>query len=229
MTDRMIRCLLATVLAAAALGATSPAGAAETTVKARDNFFTPAYKVISVGDSVTWVNEGADRHTVTSYEDSPQQFDSSPETVATCDDGSPLTSEDCMEPGQEFGPIEFTTPGTYSYRCKVHGDPMLRPDKDAGGQEQPCGMCGIIRVVEERKDDDQPRRDPTPPTRVETRRTRSPSPSASPSESPTLDERGSPIAAPAEGDGGGGRLLLALVLLTALGGAGYWTWRTYLS
>ncbi|HVL33363.1 MAG TPA: plastocyanin/azurin family copper-binding protein, partial [Actinomycetota bacterium] len=128
------------------LALSQPAAAVDKTVKMKDNFFTPVYIVVTVGDTVTWVNDGTDRHTVTSFDSAPEAFDSSPGTHSVCDDGNPLTDEgpDCIPPGGSHEET-FNEPGTYNYFCKAHGNQDKRPT-GVGAQVQPCDMCGQIVV-----------------------------------------------------------------------------------
>ena len=68
--------------------------AAEFKVAAKDNFFDPAEITINVGDTVVWINEGRNDHTV--------------------DDRT-------LRPGQSFS-MTFTRPGNYGYHCHLHHD-----------------------------------------------------------------------------------------------------------
>jgi plastocyanin len=69
-------------------------------VAVKDNFFDKANVVVQVNGTVTWTFVGAVGHTVT--------FPGGP------DSGNPQI-------GGTFGPETFTTVGTKSYYCKVHG------------------------------------------------------------------------------------------------------------
>jgi LPXTG-motif cell wall-anchored protein len=95
-----------------ALGPASMAGAATKTVSIGDNFYSPASVTISVGDTVTWTNNGAAPHTVTADNGS---FDSSP--------GCPANVDACMQPGDTYSHT-FSAAGTFGYSCKVHGQSM---------------------------------------------------------------------------------------------------------
>ena len=81
--------------------------------------FTPETVVLEAGGTVTWSWVGQD-HNVTSVL-SPSFAPNSQTRSA------PFT----------FGPVTFSTPGTYHYICTVHGNV-------AGGQT--TGMRGIIIV-----------------------------------------------------------------------------------
>src|SRR2546426_4238054 len=81
------------------IGTTPPTSAA---VEVKDRFFDKANVVVQVNGTVTWTFVGALGHTVTF--NSPGGPDS----------GNPQI-------GGTFGPVTFTTVGTQSYHCKVHG------------------------------------------------------------------------------------------------------------
>jgi LPXTG-motif cell wall-anchored protein len=95
-----------------ALGPASIAGAASKTVSIGDNFYSPASVTISVGDTVTWTNNGAAPHTATADNGS---FDSSP--------GCPANVDACLQPGDTYSHT-FSAAGTFGYFCKVHGQSM---------------------------------------------------------------------------------------------------------
>jgi plastocyanin len=73
----------------------------EVTVKMEDNFFSPANITVEPGTTVTWVQEGNNPHTTTSY------------------DG--LWDSGLIEPGSG-GSFSFTfdEPGTFDYYCIPH-------------------------------------------------------------------------------------------------------------
>jgi plastocyanin len=151
MTGRFLRCIAALAAVFAVLPI-APAGAKDTTVTIKDNYFTTPYILVTVGNEVTWVNSGSSRHTVVAYPDSPRTFDSSPNTSnGNC---TPLLgSADCLEPGDGFSQV-LRKAGTYRYYCKVagHADPSIEPDPQIrNGREQPCGMCGIVVVTKKPK------------------------------------------------------------------------------
>ena len=100
------------VLAAFALGfALVPqiSSAAQVNVSMGPNYFTPSQITINVGDTVVWRNTDTMAHTVTADNGA---FDSG-----------------TMQPNAAYS-RNFTTPGTYSYRCIFHS-----------------GMVGTITVV----------------------------------------------------------------------------------
>ena len=81
--------------------AEQPAAANTTKVKI-DNFkFSPKELTVSVGTTVTWVNNDDVPHTVTGKGE-PAAFDSK-----------------ALDTDQTYS-FKFTKPGTYKYYCKVH-------------------------------------------------------------------------------------------------------------
>jgi plastocyanin len=128
---------LATMVAIAAfIGAiAAPSPAATKSVSIRSNAFQPAQLKVFVGDTVRWVNEDGRRHSVSANSSARAQgeaFDSG----SNCPGG--LLFDDCMRQGQSFSHT-FTTVGTFTYRCRIHGS-----DTSFAA----CDMCGqiIVRV-----------------------------------------------------------------------------------
>lgn len=72
-------------------------------VSVGDNFYKPADVSIKVGQSVSWRNEGAVAHTVTSDSDSTVKFDSG-----------------TLEPRVAYG-LKPATVGKLTYYCTIHG------------------------------------------------------------------------------------------------------------
>lgn len=227
--------LFAAALVATAALLASPSSGADVQVKAKDLYFTPSLRTITVGDTVTWRNDGEQAHTVTSFADAPSQFGQ--QFTDVCDDGNPLTDEQCIEPGATFS-VTFTTAGIYDYRCRPHGNEEAKPTS-GGDQSRPCGMCGRVDVRE------APGAPPTPTTTPTLKRTRTPtetptatgSATATPTDDVTpapgsTDGDGVPIAAPTGGASGGdgsGRALVAFLAIGLLSGAGFFTWRRFLA
>lgn len=97
---------VAALAPAAASAAPSPAptaspgqaAAASARVSAADDLFQPASLDVVVGTTVTWVNEGKAKHTVT--------FESGP-------------SSDILASGASFTRT-FSAPGTFKYLCALH-------------------------------------------------------------------------------------------------------------
>lgn len=223
-----IRCF-SIVLAATAL-IPWPASAADFQIKAKDIYFTPSTRVITVGDTVTWTNDGDESHTVSSFPGAPAAFDSSPNDDV-CDDGNPLTPERCLDPGDNFE-FTFTTAGIYDYRCKVHGDTNAKPVAK-GDQSEPCGMCGRVDVRAASSKPPEPSETPTlnRPSSPTPSPSVSPSPTVSPEESPSLPIEPGNGETPG-GDSGGGagsRGVIAIVAIAVLSGAGFFTWRRFLA
>lgn len=223
-----MRLAIAATCAAFLAGTAAPAGAANVAVALKDNYVGLPYRLINVGDTVVWTNEGSQRHTVVSYPDAAASFDSSPDAVGgECQ--TLLETYDCIEPGETYE-VSFDQPGMFEYYCKVsgHADTSVRPDPDIRvGTEQPCGMCGIIQVKE--KSSPRPLPSRSRPT-DEATQTEDERPAKSPTESATPtapEETLSPD--PVASTGGGGRLAVAFGLLVVLGGAGYLVWRRFLA
>ena len=78
---------------------TAPVAANAVTIKGFA--FAPAAITVKVGTTVTWTNQDADAHTVTSQ-----------------DNGGPLSSA-ALNTGQSYS-FKFTKPGTYAYLCTIH-------------------------------------------------------------------------------------------------------------
>lgn len=75
---------------------------ATTEVTALDFSFEPKCAKVNLGQTVTWTNDGATQHTVTSNSGAPVSFDSG-----------------TMNTGQSFSHV-FSTAGTYDYHCTFH-------------------------------------------------------------------------------------------------------------
>lgn len=83
--------------------------------------FDPTTIEVAVGDTVTWVSEGDDAHTVTAYEDSlnpgASYFSSGGfESESGARDN---VAEALIEPGGSYE-VTFDQPGTYEYFCIPH-------------------------------------------------------------------------------------------------------------
>src|SRR5919109_1197200 len=133
-----MRRLVYVIRIAACCAGTFAALAADRGVRIDDNFYDPVKVTVTPGTTVVWQHTGSASHSVTSQPGSPASFDSSPNCSA-------LNFLFCLRSGEEFR-FTFTKPGTYTYSCRVHGMRNVRPDPEAGPQEQPCGMCGIVIV-----------------------------------------------------------------------------------
>jgi len=188
-------------------------------VRIDDTYFDPSVVVIDAGTTVVWEHTGTAPHSVTSQPGSPESFDSGPNCSA-------LTSLFCLHAGDRFR-FTFTVPGTYTYYCKVHGKRNVKPDPNAGPQEQPCTMCGIVEV--HRKASPVP----SPTRTVSPKPTKSATPTAGPTAGPTAstsvspEVAASPSATPvaSRGLGGGARAGIAIVGTLVLISAGYGVWR----
>jgi plastocyanin len=76
------------------------------TVLIKDNFFDPGTLTVAVGRPVVWKHEGNGTHTVTSG-------------TPTVNPGV-IFDSGALNPGGGFQ-FTFSTPGSYSYFCRVHG------------------------------------------------------------------------------------------------------------
>ncbi|HEX8001116.1 MAG TPA: cupredoxin domain-containing protein [Mycobacteriales bacterium] len=92
MTRRTLALLAASLLAAV------PASAAPTTVSMVENEFKPATATVSVGDTVTWRNDGSSAHEVT---------------------GGDTFKSGNVDPGKSYS-WTATKAGTFSYVCHYH-------------------------------------------------------------------------------------------------------------
>lgn len=81
---------------------TASSATATTDVFAMDDSFEPSCIKVTVGQTVTWTNDGANQHTVTSDSGAPAAFDSG-----------------TLNAGQSFSHA-FSSAGTYGYHCKFH-------------------------------------------------------------------------------------------------------------
>jgi plastocyanin len=79
-----------------------------TEVSVSEFAFEPQTPTIAVGESVTWVNHGSSRHTVTAKPDAA---------------GTSLFKSEPILPEQSFVQT-FNTAGTYDYICSIHPEKM---------------------------------------------------------------------------------------------------------
>ena len=133
--------------------------------------FTPSTVTIAPGERVTWTWAASGHSTTSDSATGPEVWDSGVQNL-----------------GNSFSHV-FTTPGSFSYYCKVHSVP--------GG----TSMNGVVQVV-------LPTVTP-PPTSTATP---TPLATALPSPSPTLPGGGTPSAVPVPTLGPKGVLLLAVAL-----------------
>jgi plastocyanin len=92
----------AATLAALPVLATTARAQTTHTVTIKNFSFNPPNLAISVGDTVTWVNEDRPRHSA--WEDSSDAFDTG--LLANGDSAS----------------VTFNSVGSFSYRCRPHGN-----------------------------------------------------------------------------------------------------------
>lgn len=86
-------------------------------VKAVDNNFTSQFITVKKGATVTFQNDGRNRHDV----------------VPDKDGSIPAVSTDQFDPGYS-SQVTFSKPGVYGYYCSLHGTPTK-------------GMYGVVKVV----------------------------------------------------------------------------------
>lgn len=101
------------MLAAPLLASSGVAVAATSGVQVVDNGYSPSTITIDAGDTVRWVWAGNGRHSVTAVGGG---FDSHSACTA-------LVTATCGGTGEVFT-HRFDTPGSYAYRCRVHGAAM---------------------------------------------------------------------------------------------------------
>lgn len=210
----MVRKLSIVVATVAMLAGSSfpSANAATKTVEIPGPFFQPEQLKIVVGDTVRWVNEDNQRHSVsanTSAQAQGEFFDSG----TRCPGG--LLGTNCLRPGESYTHT-FNTIGTFTYRCRIHGSDTSFSS---------CAMCGQIVV--------RAKTTPAPPsTAPATPSTKSPTVSASPSVSvsPTATASGSsPIAGgPPPSDDSFPVLPVAAAAVVLLAGSGFLVYRSLL-
>jgi plastocyanin len=87
---------------------------ASTSVSIGDNFYSPKTVTVTAGDTVVWSypSSGGTVHSVTADDGS---FDSSP--------GCPNNISACIQPGDSYSHT-FSSAGSISYHCSVHGFAM---------------------------------------------------------------------------------------------------------
>jgi plastocyanin len=216
-----------------------PVQASTATVKVRDSYYTPDFRVIVTGDRVVWQVEGSEGHTVSSYPGDPVVFDSSPGTVDSCEPtstgggligGGSQVVPDCLRQGDTYDQT-FEDPGTIDFYCKVHGNPAKRPKPEKPSSSQPCGMCARI-LVKVPSTIAPATRHPTPEPHNNTNpsASASPSPSVSPTVSGSPEPGTSLVAGESDGSTGGSgglRALFATGAIALLTGLGVVVWRRY--
>jgi plastocyanin len=93
-------------------GSAAPAAGGGTTVAMKLIAFSPERLTVPAGTAVTWKNDDATEHTVTSG-----KVNQASAGVTTAVDG--MFESGSMKQNATFS-FTFTTPGTYSYFCKLH-------------------------------------------------------------------------------------------------------------
>src|SRR5918996_6622783 len=91
----------------------SPAATSNVDIPGR--YFRPLRVTITVGDTVDWSNSSNERHSVTSFSSSNDEFSSSDNCP-----GGLLGFNDCIRPGGSYEHT-FSRSGNYDYFCQIHG------------------------------------------------------------------------------------------------------------
>lgn len=207
---------LVAIVAVTAIGFSSAPGTAATkSVSIRNSTFQPAQLKIFVGDTVRWVNEDDRRHSVSANSSARAQGESF-DSGSNCPGG--LLFDNCMRTGASFAHT-FTTAGTFTYRCRIHGSDT---------SFSACAMCGQIIVRVRTTPPTSP--PPTQPTSPVSPTTTTGSPSASDSASPSAGISTTP-AGGGSADGSGEPfpvVPVAAVSLALLGGSAVVVYRTML-
>lgn len=202
---------MSSIAAAVFVGSLLPARAATKTVEIPARRYEPERVTIFVGDTVRWFNRDNQRHTVTANSSAValgESFDSSPNNCP----GNVLF-RDCIDPGESFSHT-FTTAGTFTYRCKLHGSDTSFAN---------CAMCG--QVIVKAKPSPPASQSPTtkpPPASV------SPTTSVSPTLTTSVSPSGvltSPVPGSAE-DQPFPTIAVAGLALALLGTSAFFVWRT---
>jgi plastocyanin len=100
------------------LAAPVPARAATATVVERGTDFTPKQIDVKAGDTVVWIYESGPRS-----EGHGVKFDNGPDLSPGCAPGLlGGTTPGCQDRTNPTVQRTFTTPGTFPYQCKIHGN-----------------------------------------------------------------------------------------------------------
>jgi plastocyanin len=102
------------------LGIATVASSATKTVMVFDDRFSPSSVTVTKGDTVKWVPDGSESHTVTAKDGS---FNSDPneECQGSHYEGCLLDGDDSSPGLKKSFSHTFTKTGTFPYTCKVHG------------------------------------------------------------------------------------------------------------
>ena len=102
-------------------------GGTETEILMEAHVFQPATLTISAGESITWVNDSDEAHTVTAFEESfpagAEYFSSGGSSSEA--EANELLPDELIEPGESFE-VTLEEPGTYSYYCIPHRTDQMR-------------------------------------------------------------------------------------------------------
>ena len=114
------------------------------------NVFTPAKISIAAGDTVTWLNDTPQAHTVTLLDNAPPKGDPTQPTKVTSYTGGFASSgligtggpPELFTGGAKYS-LTFPNPGTYAYICILHSDQRMVGTVEVG----PAGSAGGAAVA----------------------------------------------------------------------------------
>ncbi len=172
----------------------------------KDSFkFAPASITIHVGDSVQFLSKDNRPHTATADDGA---FDTSPTCVSESD-----PTDDCLKKDEPVT-VDFDTPGTFAYHCKIHSS-----------------MHGTVVVQSDATTSSttSTTKPSTTTTSSTTTSTSSTTTTSSSTTSTTLATASGSVAIADSGGKGGGSSALplvvgAVIVLAAIGGLVYWRW-----
>ena len=93
----------------------------------RGHSFVPATLEVSSGQTIVWINESDESHTVTAFE---ERFPSGAEyfssgNAASEEEAIDSLPDELIDPGETFE-LTLDEPGTYSYYCIPHKQDLMR-------------------------------------------------------------------------------------------------------
>lgn len=93
----------------------------------RDHNFAPATLTVASGETITWMNETDETHTVTAFEksfpDGAEYFSSG--GASTEEEAKDSLPNELIDPGESFT-VTLDEAGTYSYYCIPHMQDGMR-------------------------------------------------------------------------------------------------------
>ena len=113
-TMRLAAVLLLLILGYVPAAALAAPSEGPMVISVKEFSYGPKEATIPAGTTVTWVNQGNERHTINSVERNGSSGHGS---------GNGKIDSDDLKPGQSYS-LRFDAPGTYSYICKRHREQM---------------------------------------------------------------------------------------------------------